>query len=115
MKNKSFVIKPWGNFTQYTLNTPSTVKIILVEKGQSTSLQFHKHRDEFWKVLKGEAILTIGNEIHQAKVGEEFFITAETIHRIEAGNTDVELLEISFGTFDEEDITRLKDNYGRIS
>lgn len=106
--------RPWGEFRQFTDNEPVTVKIILVKKGESISLQYHAHRIEFWKVLSGAPVVTIGGEIQTAVVGEEFTIAARVSHRIEAIDSDVELLEIARGIFDENDIVRLDDKYGRI-
>jgi len=34
-------------------------------------------------------------------------------HQLEAKDDDVQFLEIAFGNFDEEDIVRIKDKYGR--
>ena len=105
--------RPWGSFTQFTHNQESTVKTILVKAGEQLSLQHHKKRDEFWKVLKGNPILTIGEEKISAHEGEEFNIMKGVNHRITAGDQDVHILEISTGDFDEDDIIRLEDKYGR--
>lgn len=105
--------RPWGNFQQFTENIYSTVKIITVDPGQKISLQFHRERDEFWKILSGECVVRIDDEIFQARKGDEFFIPKEIIHRIETIYSSVEILEISSGEFDEDDIVRVKDEYGR--
>lgn len=105
--------KPWGSFTRFTLNEQSTVKILYVKRGEEFSLQYHKNRSEFWKVLKGNPELTIGEEKIPAKEGDEFNIDPSTKHRVSALTDDVEVLEISTGEFDEEDIVRLEDKYNR--
>ncbi|MEX2052474.1 MAG: phosphomannose isomerase type II C-terminal cupin domain [Candidatus Paceibacterota bacterium] len=105
--------RPWGNFRQYTLNQPTTVKTVLVKKGEVLSLQYHNDRQEFWRVLAGEPEVTIGDGVFKANVGDEFEIPAQTKHRISAPEQDVEILEISSGNFDESDIIRLEDKYGR--
>lgn len=107
--------RPWGCFEQFTLNEVSTVKLHYVNKGESTSLQFHNKRDEFWKVVKGSPEITIGENVFTSEVGDEYDISAGTAHRISAPNDDVVILEISLGDFDEEDIVRLEDKYNRIS
>jgi mannose-6-phosphate isomerase len=49
------------------------------------------------------------------EVEEKLFIPRETVHRLSAvGEGDVRILEISFGAFDEDDIVRLEDVYGRV-
>jgi mannose-6-phosphate isomerase len=45
--------RPWGRFERYTLNEKSTVKLVYVDADKRLSLQYHKHRTEFWKVVKG--------------------------------------------------------------
>ena len=37
--------RPWGEFVEFTRNTPSTVKLINVNAGESLSLQSHENRD----------------------------------------------------------------------
>ena len=57
----------------------------------------------------------LGEDVFDPAAGEELFIPRETIHRLSTvGNEAVRILEISFGQFDEEDIVRLEDVYGRI-
>jgi mannose-6-phosphate isomerase-like protein (cupin superfamily) len=107
------VKKPWGQFDQFTHNEPSTVKVLSVNPNTSLSLQYHKNREEFWRVLSGHPILTIGDNKINAKPGDEFMIKKMQQHRVEAQDNAVQILEISFGDFDEEDIVRLEDKYGR--
>lgn len=107
------ISKPWGKFQRYSLNENSTVKTIQINPLQKLSLQSHKKRDEFWKILKGIAIVTINNERKIAKEGDTFFIKKNVKHRIEAKNKTVVFLEISFGTFDEKDEIRFEDKYNR--
>jgi mannose-6-phosphate isomerase-like protein (cupin superfamily) len=106
--------RPWGFFMRFTHNEKTTVKIISVNKGGELSVQYHNHRDEFSKILSGNPKVRIGDEIHDAKPGDEFFVNAHTIHQVTAPNDDVTYLEISFGDFDEEDIVRVSDIYNRV-
>ena len=47
--------------------------------------------------------------------GEKLYIPRETVHRLSAdGDEPVRILEISFGEFEEDDIVRLEDVYGRV-
>jgi alkylation response protein AidB-like acyl-CoA dehydrogenase len=48
------------------------------------------------------------------KQGDEFFVARGTKHRIMAGSEPLLVLEIAVGEFDEEDITRFDDKYGRV-
>jgi mannose-6-phosphate isomerase-like protein (cupin superfamily) len=107
--------RPWGAFTQLSKNTPSTVKLLTINPGEALSLQRHAERDEFWKVISGEGFATIGSQRLPAKVDAEFFIPRGTNHRLESGASLLTVLEISFGDFEDEDIVRLEDRYGRAS
>jgi mannose-6-phosphate isomerase-like protein (cupin superfamily) len=107
------VKRPWGAFRQFTANEPTTVKVITIEPGGELSLQFHNDRSEFWRVLSGRPTITIGKKIIKAKEGDEFLIGKKKHHRISAGKAKVSFLEIAFGSFDEKDIVRLADKYGR--
>jgi len=111
---KDVTKKPWGSFEEFTHNKKSTVKILTVKPKQRFSLQYHKNRKEFWKLLDNPAKITIGNNTLKAKKDDEFTIPKKTNHRIQALGKEVNVLEISFGTFNEKDIVRLEDDYGRI-
>ncbi len=107
------VERPWGKFEQFTHNEPSTVKIISVKQREAFSLQYHNHRTEFWKILSGTPEVILGDSVIRAKPGDEFNILPGINHRIRSINADTEVLEISTGDFDEGDIVRLEDKYGR--
>lgn len=106
--------RPWGGFEQFTHNEKSTVKILTVNPKKRLSLQFHKKREEFWRVLDGQVKVTIGDKTVKAKTGDEFVIPKKTNHRLEGLNKTGKILEIAFGDFDENDIVRLEDDYGRV-
>ena len=113
LEHFQFNERPWGNFKRFTLNESSTVKIVTVHPLQALSLQKHHHRKEFWYVLSGSGTFTIGEEKIVAEVGGGYLVPTETLHRVEAGNDGLMFLEIAFGDFDEDDIVRIEDRYGR--
>ncbi len=110
---KKYSERPWGNFEQFCKNEKCTVKILSVKPNSELSLQYHNHRDEFWKVIKGEATMVIGDKEIPGKEGDEFLIPRGKKHRIKTGNSAVKVLEISFGQFDELDEVRIEDKYKR--
>jgi len=114
MRKSVVVRKPWGEFRRYTLNESTTVKLITVEPGQGLSKQSHRMRDELWVLLDDGAEVEIGDKKIKPKKGEEIWIPRNLVHRLTAGEKQVRVLEISFGTFDEEDIIRYEDRYGRV-
>ncbi len=113
MENRSTIKKPWGTFEQFTLNKMSTVKILSVKPYSTLSLQYHHNREEFWKVISGEGKIVLGDNVFAVKEGDEFFIHKKEQHRIITEDLSIKILEISFGYFDEKDIVRIEDEYGR--
>lgn len=106
--------RPWGNFRRFTDNVSSTIKIINVNPNEELSLQSHHLREEFWHVLKGSGFFEIGDKKIEVEEGSEQYIQAKMKHKIKAGDDGLQILEISFGVFDEGDIVRYEDKYGRV-
>jgi mannose-6-phosphate isomerase-like protein (cupin superfamily) len=113
LSNYEKEIRPWGDFERFTLNEPCTVKIITVNPNQELSLQQHEHRDESWHFLRGTGTVTISDLHIPVKEGDHFFVKRGTKHRVSGGPDGLQFLEIAEGEFDEKDITRFEDNYGR--
>ena len=110
------VDKPWGSFDQFVLNTPCTVKILTCNPGQQLSLQRHSHRGELWVALDHGVVVDRDGEVLRPAVGDQVWLPVGSTHRLrsDAGTPHpVRVLEVSLGTFDEADIERLQDDYGR--
>ena len=105
--------KPWGREEIFALNERVSVKIININKGKRFSLQRHKHRDEFLRVIEGTALITLGKSVKKYGRNSEVFVKRGMLHRIKALSDSLKILEISFGEFDKADIERLEDDYGR--
>lgn len=110
---KITVNKPWGKFEQFTLNQVCTVKILTVEPYARLSYQSHKNREEFWRCIEGSVFAIIDGTGILMKVNDELLIPLGTKHRLVGTYLGGKVLEISFGEFDEEDIIRYEDDYGR--
>jgi len=106
------VKKPWGSFKQFVLNKKCTVKIIDVNPRGILSLQKHRKREEEWYFLT-DGFIQLGKNVRKVKKGSLIKIPRNTAHRLFAKDKKVSILEIAFGTFDEKDIIRLEDRYGR--
>lgn len=106
--------RPWGVFRKFTNNTLSTVKILIVKPNEQLSLQSHNERREFWRVIKGEGSFYINDKEISVSVGDEQYVPVGTKHQIKAGDEGIEVLEISLGHFNESDIIRYEDKYGRV-
>jgi mannose-1-phosphate guanylyltransferase/mannose-6-phosphate isomerase len=105
--------RPWGGFRQFAHNAQCTVKILTVAAGQQLSLQSHRSRDELWVVLDPGLKVEIDGQEHLAVPGDEFVIERGSRHRLGSAGSTGRVLEISFGEFDEDDIERYEDVYGR--
>lgn len=105
--------RPWGNFEQFCCNEKVSVKILTIEPNSKLSLQFHNHRDEFWKILGGTGQIVLGTKVIPVKEGDEYYIPKKMNPRVMTKDKTLRIMEISFGRFDEQYIVRVKDEYGR--
>ena len=105
--------RPWGRFRQFAHNQVCTVKIITVAPHQTLSLQRHQHRDELWVILDPGLEVTLDDRTWRPRVGEEIVIVRRSKHRLASTGPAARLLEVAFGEFDEDDIERFEDVYGR--
>ena len=106
-------IRPWGNFVQYVHNEQCTVKIITVNPDHILSKQAHKNRDELWVVLDEGLRVELDDKVIDPKPGDEIIVKRTTKHRLSSLGKKARILEISLGDFDEDDIERFEDVYGR--
>jgi mannose-6-phosphate isomerase-like protein (cupin superfamily) len=89
------------------------IKNIMIRGGEKISLQSHQNRLEEWHVMYGECEITINKMFYRALPFTVWIINSGDIHRIEAV-TDTVVREISSG-YQENDIIRYKDDYGRAA
>jgi mannose-6-phosphate isomerase len=109
-----FVERPWGSFKQYANNENCTVSLMTVLPGQRLSLQSHSGRSELWIVLDDGAVVQVGEEIKEYKAGDEIWIRANEKHRLSCKDElPVRVLEVAFGNWQQDDITRYADDYKR--
>ena len=105
--------RPWGSFEKFNENERCTVKLLYIKPDSRLSLQYHNKRKEFWKIVKGSAKVEVQNEKSSLKEGDDIIIPPGARHRIQASNIGCIVLEISYGSFDENDIVRIEDDYDR--
>jgi mannose-1-phosphate guanylyltransferase/mannose-6-phosphate isomerase len=109
-----YVERPWGSFKQYAHNRDCTVSMMTVLPGQRLSLQSHTGRAELWIVIDDGAMAQVGAEERICKAGDEIWIPANQKHRLSCrGNQPVRVLEVAFGNWQQDDITRYADDYAR--
>jgi mannose-6-phosphate isomerase len=113
--------RPWGWYESVDEVVGSKIKRIGVHPGKQISLQKHAQRAEHWVVVRGTAVVTLGQldgslqEI-TLQVGQHCDIAIGQIHRLaNRTNEPVEIVEVQMGSYlGEDDITRLADDFGRV-
>jgi mannose-1-phosphate guanylyltransferase/mannose-6-phosphate isomerase len=109
-----FVERPWGSFKQFANNEDCTVSLMTVIPGQRLSLQSHVGRAELWIVIDDGATVQVGDEIKNYNAGDEIWIPANEKHRLSCkGDKPVRVLEVAFGSWQQDDIKRYDDDYKR--
>jgi len=107
--------RPWGYFTTYEIGPGYKVKTMKVEPGKRLSLQYHNHRSETWVVAKGQAQVTIEDEVQILSVGDVITVGKGQKHRLQGFGTEAcVVLELQYGEMcEEKDIVRIEDDYKR--
>jgi mannose-6-phosphate isomerase-like protein (cupin superfamily) len=106
------VDRPWGRFETFLVNGKVRSKLLFITGGHRLSYQSHERRGEFWRVLRGTVLATVDGQETLMHEGDRMEIPRRAKHRL-AGKTDATVLELPVGPFDEADITRYEDDYGR--
>mgnify|MGYP001369519284 CR=1 FL=1 len=116
MNNLDKVSRPWGNYNILASESFYKVKKIVVNPQSRISYQSHKFRNEIWVIVSGSGLITIDENKSKVNYGSVISIPKGSRHRIENNTQDKPLVFIEIQTgeaFEEEDITRYSDDYGR--
>jgi mannose-1-phosphate guanylyltransferase/mannose-6-phosphate isomerase len=111
------VHRPWGNYQSLDRGERYQVKRIVVNPGGRLSLHKHAHRAEHWVVVRGTALITIGDEKKTLNENQSVYVPLGAVHRLEnPGTAPLELIEVQSGNYlGEDDIVRLEDVYQRTA
>jgi len=114
--------RPWGSYEVLHEEPGLKVKKITVKAGNRLSLQKHSRREEFWTIISGRGLFSIGLMTKDGepflrkevvKPGDQLHIPVEMLHRIQA-ETDLVFIESQKGDYlEEDDIVRFDDDYDR--
>jgi cytidyltransferase-like protein len=111
-------VRPWGEYYDWDKGAKWNLKTIYIKPRCRLSLQYHRHRMECWLLVEGDAIATLHDsegkeERIELKKGKAYCVAKKQVHRLESrkGGT---VVEVAYGSFDEEDIVRLEDDHGRL-
>jgi mannose-6-phosphate isomerase-like protein (cupin superfamily) len=110
MKSK-IIEKPWGHEEWWAQTDKYVGKLLYINNGHRLSLQYHNIKDESMRVLKGELTFILDDNKFQLKEGDIIHVLPGQIHRMEANNGDVIVIEVS--TPEVDDIVRVNDDYIR--
>ena len=108
--------RPWGSFKVLQEGDGYLVKEIRVRPGHRLSLQSHQNRSESWTFVRGDALVTLGDDSYKIGTLGQVFVPRGVKHRVENVCTDVELVivEVQLGdSLSEDDIVRYSDDYNR--
>jgi mannose-6-phosphate isomerase len=108
--------RPWGYYEVLIEDLEHKVKRIVVYPGARLSLQKHRHRDEHWLIVSGEAVFTLNTDELILGKGQSIDIPRGALHRVRnTGEKELVIVEVQTGDyFDENDIERVEDDYGRV-
>jgi len=111
------VYRPWGCYESLIASDRFQVKRIVVNPGQTLSLQMHHHRAEHWIVVQGTAEVTCEDRVFTLAEDQSTYIPLGHKHRLaNPGKIPLELIEVQSGSYlGEDDIVRFEDVYGRSS
>tara|TARA_Y100000739_G_C20604230_1_gene464661 strand:+ start:1113 stop:2546 length:1434 start_codon:yes stop_codon:yes gene_type:complete len=114
-KTHKKVYRPWGSYTSIVNGEKWQVKRIIVNPGESLSLQKHFHRTEHWIVVSGIAKVEIEGKKNILTKNQSTYIPKESKHRLSnPGEETLIVIEVQSGEYlGEDDIIRFEDNYGR--
>lgn len=114
-KTDTRVIRPWGWYEDLLEGPEYKLKRLWLNPGQRLSLQRHHHRSENWTVAEGAGSLFCHDTWSEARAGSTLSIPCGAIHRAQAGDQGLLLIEVQHGAvLQESDIERLEDDFGRV-
>ena len=114
--------KPWGHEEIWAWSDKYVGKLLHINKGHRLSLQYHQKKEETIRVWSG--VLTLRHRPPEDPMlgplpveeltlnpGDSFHIKPGHLHRFEARDGDVLLIEVS--TPEIDDVVRIEDDYNR--
>lgn len=115
--------RPWGSYeilSEFSVNEPGfldvCVKKLTVKPGKRLSYQSHKQRNEHWFFVQGEGKVILNGKEIPVRIGSFADIKIGDKHRVINTSKDRDLIfiESQTGHYDEQDIVRYEDDYGRV-
>jgi len=117
MNSVKYISKAWGAEEIFAHTEHYVGKIIYINPNSRLSLQYHNFKSETIRVLSGRLYLhyqvdpTQPVSIVEMVEGDVFHVPTKLVHRFEARDEAVQLVEVS--TTELSDVVRIDDDYGR--
>ena len=113
---RQLIERPWGQMhVLVSEHSRCSVRVLIIAAGQRLSLQRHLERDELFIPLDDGLKVQIGEsgDLELVDRGRYVFVPRNSWHRLGASKFQVRCVEVAFGRYDQNDIERLADDYGR--
>jgi mannose-6-phosphate isomerase-like protein (cupin superfamily) len=105
--------RPWGGY-QIIAEDAQAVKILRVNPMTRLSLQTHAKRSERWTPITEGMLAVIGERAVVLEPFNTYLVDVGEVHRIMNYSAEVGIIvETLHGEYDEDDIIRLEDDFGR--
>jgi len=107
--------RPWGRFIVIHEDRVNWLKRLIINPGESLSLQSHLQRTEYWLTSDEGVGYQIDGVSGVMQTGKVYEVIPGDRHRLwNTGPEPVVVVEWATGAPDERDIIRYDDNYGRV-
>jgi D-beta-D-heptose 7-phosphate kinase/D-beta-D-heptose 1-phosphate adenosyltransferase len=107
---RAWVTRPWGRYVTLDEGEGYKVKKLVLEPGQSISLQYHKRRSEYWYMTGPNARVCLGEKVFEVDArSAPVVVESGMIHQLaNPGKVPLVVIEIQSGDYlHEDDIIRL--------
>ena len=118
-ETNKMISAPWGVHVVTHEQKGLRTKVLYINPNQRTSLQKHKDRWEYLVVVSGSGQIYGGMLTREVKERATVRVMSGMEHRITANSEGLVIAETQIstlpdGSFSEDDIIRIEDDYGRV-
>ena len=109
---RSCVSRLWGTYVTLDEGKGYKVKKVVINPGQSISLQYHRQRSEYWYMAGAQGLVQLGGETFTvAQNGPPVIVGKGVVHRLtNQGSEPLVVIEIQSGSYlGEDDIIRIEE------
>jgi len=103
--------KPWGKEEVIYDKEGVQIKILTINKGEMTSLHYHKHKEEVITAINDCEVI-VGDNTQKFFAGNMILFHPGKVHAFKATDKTAIITETSYGN--SEDLIRLEDKYERV-